>query len=362
MLDIVLRKTLERFQLDVAFQADDGLIVLFGPSGSGKSLTIQAVAGIVQPDTGRIVLDSQALYDSARGLSLPPQKRRVGYVPQQYALFPHLTVADNIGFGLTTLSRRTRAVRVGELLDAFAMQGFEQRLPHQLSGGQQQRVALARALAVQPRLLLLDEPFAALDAVLRETLRQELLQVQARWHIRMLLVTHDLADVYALGQRVIVYDGGRVLQQGTRDEVFFRPVNRRVAEFVRTGNILPAVVEQAEAETLWLRWHGHRLASAPQPLAPGTLVDICIRPTQVLIVRPDRLTSRPRENILTGQIVGMAMHTETYTLQMRLDCSQEAYDLDIVLPGYVYERLALRPGIPLTVELRRQALHVIPHP
>ena len=116
---------------------------------------------------------------------------------------------------------------------------LEPRLPRQLSGGQQQRVALARALAVQPRLLLLDEPFAALDGVLRDTLRQELAQVQVRWGIPVLLVTHDLADVFALGQRVVVYDGGQVIQQGTRDEVFFRPENRRVAEFVRTGNILP---------------------------------------------------------------------------------------------------------------------------
>jgi molybdate transport system ATP-binding protein len=240
------------------------------------------------------------------------------------------------------------------------MQGFQHRLPHQLSGGQQQRVALARALAVQPQLLLLDEPFAALDAVLRDALRQELMQVQARWGIRMLLVTHDLADVFALGQRVIVYDGGRVLQQGPRDEVFFRPVSRRVAEFVRTGNILPAVVERVEAETLWLRWQGHRLATAPLPLAPGTRVDLCIRPTQVLIVRPDRVTTRPRENLLWGHIVGEVRHAEMYTLYLHLDDSAAKYDLEVLLPGYVYHRLGLETTRRILVELRRQALHVIP--
>jgi molybdate transport system ATP-binding protein len=360
MLDIRLQKSFDGFRLDVAFTVDDGLVVLFGPSGSGKSLTLQAIAGTLQPDAGRIVLDGQPLYDSARRLSVPPQRRHVGYVPQRYALFPHLTVAENIGFGLSRLPRRERAQRVAELLEPFGMQGFERRLPHQLSGGEQQRVALARALAVQPRLLLLDEPFAALDAVLRDALRQELVQVQARWGIRMLLVTHDLADVFALGQCVIVYDGGHVLQQGSRDEVFFRPVSRRVAEFVRTGNILPAVVERVEGETLWLRCQGHRLATAPLPLAPGTPVDLCIRPTQVLIVRPDRMTTRPRENLLWGHIVSEVRHAEMYTLHLQLDDSAAEYDLEIVLPGYVYHRLDLENTRRILVELKRQALHVIP--
>jgi molybdate transport system ATP-binding protein len=176
MLEVRLQKSFDGFRLDIDFTVEGGLVVLFGPSGSGKSLTLQALAGTVQPDTGRIVLDGQPLYDSASRLDLPPQQRRVGYVPQHYALFPHLTVTQNIGFGLTRLSRRARAQRVAELLDLCSIQGLEHRLPRQLSGGQQQRVALARALAVQPRLLLLNEPFAALDMMLRETLREELVQ------------------------------------------------------------------------------------------------------------------------------------------------------------------------------------------
>ncbi|HEY7493638.1 MAG TPA: ABC transporter ATP-binding protein, partial [Candidatus Tectomicrobia bacterium] len=254
MLEVTLQKRFASFDLSVAFTTGEELVALFGPSGSGKSLTLQTIAGTVSPDAGRIVLDHQPLYDSAQHYNLPSQQRRVGYVPQHYALFPHLNVAQNIAFGLSRAPRRVRAQRVAELLELFGMQGFEHRLPRQLSGGQQQRVALARALAVQPRLLLLDEPFTALDGVLRDTLRQELAQVHARWGITVLLVTHDLADVFALGQRVIVYDSGRIIQQGTRDEVFFRPASRRVAEFVRTGNILPAVVDRLEAETLWVRW------------------------------------------------------------------------------------------------------------
>lgn len=360
MLEVALQKRLAGFQLDVAFQVTQELVVLFGPSGSGKSLTLQAIAGTVRPDAGRIIVDGQPLYDSLQGLHRPPQQRRAGYVPQQYALFPHLTVADNIAFGLRRLARRWRRQRVAELLELFGMQGLEGRLPRQLSGGQQQRVALARALAVQPRLLLLDEPFAALDATLRETLRQELAQVQARWDITTLLVTHDLADVFALGQRVLVYDAGHIIQQGTRDEVFFQPATQRVAEFVRTGNILPAVVERAEAETLWVRWHDHLLATRPQALAPGTLVYLCIRPTQILIVRPQRLKARQRENLLRGTLVRETLQTETYTLYLRLEHSQTDADLEVAVPGYVYHRLGLATDKRLTVELGRNALHVIP--
>jgi molybdate transport system ATP-binding protein len=361
MLEVTLQKCFASFDLSVAFSTGEELVALFGPSGSGKSLTLQAIAGTVSPDAGRIALDHQPLYDSAQHYNMPSQQRRVGYVPQHYALFPHLSVAQNIAFGLSRAPRRVRARRVAELLELFGMQGFEHRLPRQLSGGQQQRVALARALAVQPRLLLLDEPFTALDGVLRDTLRQELAQVHARWGITVLLVTHDLADVFALGQRVIVYDSGRIIQQGTRDEVFFHPTSRRVAEFVRTGNILSAVVERLESETLWVRWQGHTLATPLQSLSPGTPVYLCIRPTQVLIVRPERLSTRQRENLLSGTIVRETMQAEAYTLYFRLEHSRAAYDLEISLPGYVYHRLCLDTDKRLMVELSRQALHVIPY-
>ena len=359
MLEVILRKRLGDFQLDADFSAPRGLITLFGPSGSGKSLTLQILAGTIRPDDGRIVLDGHPILDSSSGLHLSAQKRRVGYVPQHYALFPHLSVTDNVGFGLARLSADTRRRRVAELLDSFHLEALATRRPHQLSGGQQQRVALARALAVQPRLLLLDEPFAALDAGLRGTLREELAQVQRLWDISMLIVTHDLSDVFTLGQRVIVYDDGRVIQQGTRDEVFFRPGNRRVAEFVQTGNILPATVERAEGEQLWLRWGNRILVTEGRRLAPGTPVYICIRSTQILIVRPDRSTARERQNVLSGSIVHTDMHAETYTLHLRLDDSDADYDLEIELPGYVYHRLAVHAAPHLTVELSPRDLHVV---
>lgn len=359
MLEVAIHKRLVGFHLDVAFTTHHELVVLFGPSGAGKSLTLQAIAGTASPDTGRISIEGQPVYDSTHNLNLAPQQRRIGYVPQHYALFPHLTAAGNISFGLLHRPRHEREAKVQELLTLFGLQGLEQRRPRELSGGQQQRVALARALAVDPRLLLLDEPFSALDVTLRESLRQELLQIQARTNITVLVVTHDLSDAFALGQRVIIYDAGQVIQQGTREEVFFHPATQRVAEFVGTGNILPAVVDHVGKDTMWVRWQKQLIAVAPQALSPGASLYLCVRPTQILLVRPDRLLQRERENVLHGQIVNERMERETYTLHWRLDDSNTPYDLEIVLPGYVYHRLSLDTEKRVMVELRRQVLHTI---
>src|SRR5215217_3533717 len=169
-LDVSIDRQLEGFTLDVTFSTAAQMTALVGPSGSGKTLTLRTIAGILAPDAGRIVLDGEPLFDSERDIDLPPQARRVSYVPQQYALFPHLTVEDNVGFGLRGVNTAERRRRIGELLELVELSGLERRRPHQLSGGQQQRVALARALIVRPRLLLLDEPFSALDASIRQPL------------------------------------------------------------------------------------------------------------------------------------------------------------------------------------------------
>ncbi|MGE4096189.1 MAG: hypothetical protein AB7G75_35760, partial [Candidatus Binatia bacterium] len=161
-------------------------------------------------------------------------------------------------------------------------------------------------------------------------------------------------------QLVIVYDKGRVIQQGPREQVFFHPATRRVAELVGTTNILPAEVERSDADTLWVRWQGRRLAVAPGERVAGVAIFLCVRPTQILIIRPEQMTKRQRENLLSGQIVGERMEGENYTLHVRLDESEAPYDLEILLPAYVYHRLLLDTEKHVTLELRRQVLHVIP--
>jgi molybdate transport system ATP-binding protein len=222
-LTVDIRKTLrtaERpFTLDISFTASAQRMVLFGPSGAGKSLTLQAIAGLLRPDEGRITLHGDALFDSARGIDQKPQARRLAYLFQDYALFPHLNVRQNIGFGMHSgwlnPGQRFSHPQIDYWLDALDLRGVAGHHPAQLSGGQKQRVALARALVARPRLLLLDEPFSALDYALRDRMRRELSDLQTRLDIPMLLITHDPDDVAAFGDQVVQMYDGRVRENAS---------------------------------------------------------------------------------------------------------------------------------------------------
>ena len=211
-----VRDGARRFDLAARLGTSAPFAALYGPSGSGKSLTLQAIAGLLRPAAGRIVVGGRTLFDAARGIDLRPRDRKVGYLFQHYALFPHLTVRQNVAFGLTSwlrrLDRRGRA-RVDALLDRFGLLALADSRPAALSGGQQQRVALARALACEPDVLLLDEPFAALNPMLRAGLRTELAAVCKQWGIPALMVSHDVDDVLALADVAFVYDAGQVVRE-----------------------------------------------------------------------------------------------------------------------------------------------------
>jgi len=217
--DVSVRKALEsgghRFALDIAFTSNANRLVLFGPSGAGKSLTLRAIAGLLRPDEGAIVLDGKTLFDSEARIDRPAGERRLGYLFQEYALFPHLTVRQNVSFGLSrglfNPRRREALAAADRWLDTLEIRALADRYPDQLSGGQRQRTALARALVAEPRALLLDEPFAALDASLRVRLRDELRELQARLGLPILLITHDEADVAAFADDVVRIEDGRAV-------------------------------------------------------------------------------------------------------------------------------------------------------
>lgn len=226
-LDLDVHKTLRSgkrmFQLSVRLQSTSQRIVIVGPSGSGKSLTLKAIAGLLRPDSGHIRLDGRVLFDCGTGVDLPPQARKIAYMFQDYALFPHLTVRQNIAFSLTrgwlNPRQREQSEAVEYWLEAFQLTGLADQLPSELSGGQRQRTALARALVAKPRALLLDEPFAALDPGLRVAMRDELALLQQRLHVPMVLITHDPEDASILGDHVLSMQDGKMLttsmQEGT---------------------------------------------------------------------------------------------------------------------------------------------------
>jgi molybdate transport system ATP-binding protein len=246
MLQAKIKKRLgrgaEEFALDVEFDVPQGFTILFGASGSGKSTTLQTIAGIVQPDEGLIKVDEQIFFDSKKRVNLPIRKRRVGYVFQNLALFPHLSVRDNVEFGMKNLPKNERAKRTAEILSALKIEHTATRKPKEISGGEAQRVALARALASAPKILLLDEPLSAIDEATKAKIIADLKNINRDLRLPILYVTHSRDEAVTLGERVIVYEQGRVVACGEPLEVFRSPMTRSVARLTAAENIFEATV------------------------------------------------------------------------------------------------------------------------
>ncbi|MFI6416905.1 ABC transporter ATP-binding protein [Streptomyces sp. NPDC050842] len=255
------------------------LTAVLGPSGCGKTTLLRVIAGFLKADAGTVTVAGRLL--GGPGVHLPPERRRIGIVPQEGALFPHLSVARNIAFGLTDLDRPARRARVGEMLDLVGLPGFGERMPHELSGGQQQRVALARALAPRPHLVLLDEPFSALDSGLRGTVRAEVRAVLRDSGATALLVTHDQQEALSTADLVAVLREGRVAQCATPEELYHRPVDPWLASFVGDAVLVPGIADNDVAATALGRIP---LAAAPEGLRDGLVL---LRPEQLRLSEPD---------------------------------------------------------------------------
>ena len=278
------------FSLEIEFQAAGGITVLFGPSGAGKTLTLDSIAGFVRPDEGRILLDDEILYDGAAGVHLPARARRCGYVFQNYALFPHMTLRKNLEFAVERTPRLERHRKVNEMLEKFHLTEVSGRRPHELSGGQKQRCSIARALIGSPRLLLLDEPARGLDAPLRAELYSVLRQVREEFGIPVLLVTHDFEECFELGDEMIVVRDGRVVQSGPPRKVFEQPANVDVARLLGLYNLLPVEIRALDPgrNMSRLRYQDFEMAG---PYFPGRLIGDRVW----LCTRPDGLSVAPRD-------------------------------------------------------------------
>lgn len=235
-LEVSFERRLGSFQMAVDFRTNGIPTGLLGASGSGKSMTLRTIAGIEKPDKGRIVLNGRVLFDSEKKINLPPQKRRVGYLFQNYALFPTMTAEANIGIGIRRKDR-DKAARIRELVKAYHLEGLENHYPHQLSGGQQQRVALARMMAADPEVILLDEPFSALDAYLREQMLGDLLDMLSGFQGDVILVSHSRDDIYKCCSRLTVISGGHTILSGSTAEIFADPRYTEVCRLTGCKNI-----------------------------------------------------------------------------------------------------------------------------
>jgi molybdate transport system ATP-binding protein len=278
------------FSLDVELSVRAGVTVLFGPSGAGKTLILDSIAGFVRPDEGRVLLDDDILYDGATGVHLTPQKRNCGYVFQNYALFPHMTLRQNLAFAAERKPRLERHRRVTEMLEKFQLVDTAGRRPHEVSGGQRQRCSIARALIGEPKLLLLDEPANGLDAPLRADLYDALRQVRAEFKTPILLVTHDLSESFELGDEMLILRAGKIVQTGTPRKILDQPANLEVAKLLGVFNLL-----EAEIRTLDPGRNVSRLQVGEfefeGPYFPGHLkgdrVTLCVRPEQLRVSARD---------------------------------------------------------------------------
>jgi molybdate transport system permease protein len=262
-----IQKKLPDFTLDVDFTADKNPLGLLGASGSGKSMTLRCIAGLESPTQGKIVLNGRVLFDSKRGINIPSRRRRVGFVFQNYALFPHLTVAQNIGFGLQDVPKSERPRRVAKYLDMMHLTGLSDRYPHQLSGGQQQRVALARALVTEPDALLLDEPLSALDSYLRDQIEKLLIKVISQYEGINLFITHKLEEAYRVCVHLLVLSQGQAIAYGSKQDIFERPPTYTVAKVTECKNFSAArLINSHTIEALDWECNLSVIEPIPEPL------------------------------------------------------------------------------------------------
>ena len=331
------------------------VVVLFGPSGAGKTTVLRAIAGLERPDAGTIRLGEETWYDGERGIDVPVQRRGVGVVSQEHALFPHLTVAANLGYGLFRLPAWQRDARVHEVASLVQLEPLLARRPGQLSGGERQRVSLARALAPRPRLLLLDEPFAALDRPARDELQRELRRTLARTETPALLVTHDREEALALGDAMIVLAEGGVRQVGSVEDVFSRPADVVVARAVGTENVLAGDVRGSEQGLVTVQVGPVRLTAVHDGEVAGRVL-VCVRAEEV-VLEPASGSPTSARNRLPATVA--ELEPRGALVRVLLDCG---FPLVALVTRRSVEEMGLVAGRAVVALVKAPAVRLIPHP
>jgi len=345
------------FVLDVSIEVSPGITILFGPSGAGKSTLLDCLAGLAQPDAGRIAVGGDLLFDSSGAIDIPARKRRIAYVFQTLALFPHLSVEENVGYGLSDLREEDRRRRVGEILEMFRVESLRKQKPDQISGGEGQRIALARSLVTEPRVLLLDEPLTGLDAELKAAIVDDLRAWNAAKRIPILYVTHSREEVDALGERVIAIENGRVVSRGSPMDVLDAPRRKRLAQASGFENLFSGtVLELREADGVMrvrLEESACEIEVALGYAAAGDRVNVAIRAGDILLAteRPHGLSAR---NVIEGRI--LSLEPRGTMVMARVECG--VVFLAHVTPGAV-RALELIAGRSVWLVVKTHSCHLV---
>jgi molybdate transport system ATP-binding protein len=347
------------FTLEVAFHAAPGFTILFGPSGAGKTTLLDCVSGLTRPDSGHIAIGDRILFDTAKRIYLPVAKRRVGYVFQTPSLFPHMTVEQNVQYGLAHLPAADRTARASSILQAFRIAHLAGRSARDVSGGESQRAVLARTLVTDPEALLLDEPLAALDAPTKAKIIDDLREWNRAHHIPILYVTHSREEVFALGERVIVLDAGRIVAHGTPHEVMTAPLQETVAQLAGFENIFDATVEAVHPErgTMVCRVAGDGgplLIETPLVRGGvGAALRVGIRAGDILLATslPQGLSAR---NVIPGRIV--SLDQRDVIVSARVNCGVE---MEVHLTLAARDSLQLQPGREVWLVIKTHSCHLM---
>ena len=349
--------TLAAFNLEVDVALQGRVIAIFGPSGSGKTSLLDLVAGLRRPQSAFIQLNDSVLTDTARGLRLPVRRRGIGYVPQDLALFPHLSVRQNLVYGRQSGAPPNPQTALDHVVDVLEIQPLLSRSVRQLSGGEKQRVALARALVASPHLLLLDEPLASLDAQLKARVLPYLARIRDEFQIPMIFVTHDRLETLALADEMVVLISGRVAQTGTVRQVFHRPASLAVAGLFTVETIQPGRILKSEGELVAIAVGSAALVAADPGLPAGTVnVHVCIRAENVILLKGPAPASSAR-NHLPARVQSLAR--EGPFLRVELDCG---FPLTAQLTAQSCEDLALAPGDHVVALVKAPHVHLLPGP
>lgn len=336
------------------------VLSLVGPSGSGKSTLLRAIAGLVDIQQGQVSCNGKVWFDAENGIHLPPRQRRIGIVFQHYGLFPHLSALDNVMEACLELPGTEREQRARDWLTRVNLTGLEQRRPKQLSGGQQQRVAVARALARTPNVLLLDEPFSAVDRATRERLYQELAELRRSLTMPIILVTHDLDEAAMLADRLCVLSQGQTLQTGEPDQIITQPDSVQVARLVGLKNVFRAQVVEHSEEATVIEWRGHQLTARHQPqFEPGSAVCWSIPQSNLILHRRDRPSRGERENPVSGTVADMVRLGDNVAVSIHVGNSTRP-PLFISIPRHTARRNGITAGVDITVSLLTEGIHLMP--